>query len=321
MPQLNPVASDVHVNGPLTNISVAFTQDAGGFVADRAFPNVPVDKQSDLYYTYPKGEWNRDEMKKRADATESAGGGYTVATDSYFADVWALHKDVSDRVRGNADSVLRPDREATEWLTMQAMISREVRWATNFFTTSVWATDVTPSVLWSAGGSTPIEDIRLGIKTVLRNTGYKPNTLVLGADVYYILIDHADIIDRVKYGAQPGRVSQVDLPELQSLFKIPNILVMEGIRNTAAEGATAAHSFIGGKHALLCYASPSPGLMTPSAGYTFSWNGYLGATADGRRITKFRMEHLRSDRVEIEMAYAQKTVASDLGYFFNGAVA
>jgi hypothetical protein len=31
----NPTAGDVHVNRPLTNISIAYMQDAAGFVADR----------------------------------------------------------------------------------------------------------------------------------------------------------------------------------------------------------------------------------------------------------------------------------------------
>ena len=75
MPQ--PTLSDVHVNRPLTNISVAYSQEAAGveFVADRAFPAIPVENKSDLYYTYKRGDFNRDEMQKRALSTESAGAG------------------------------------------------------------------------------------------------------------------------------------------------------------------------------------------------------------------------------------------------------
>ena len=61
--------------------------------------------------------------------------------------------------------------------------------------------------------------------------------------------------------------------------------------------------------------------MTPSAGYSFSWNGYLGAGPDGNRVKQFRMENLASDRVELEIAFDMKLVAADLGYFFNGIVA
>jgi hypothetical protein len=104
------------------------------------------------------------------------------------------------------------------------------------------------------------------------------------------------------------------------LFEIDEILVSDAIENTAAEGATAAHSFILGKHALLCYAAPSPGLQTPTAGYTFSWSGYMGASAEGTRMKQFRMEQIESDRIEIQMALDCKLVAADLGYFFNGVV-
>jgi hypothetical protein len=58
----------------------------------------------------------------------------------------------------------------------------------------------------------------------------------------------------------------------------------------------------------------------PSAGYTFSWTGYLGASDQGVRVKKFRMEELAADRVEAEMAYEQKMVAPDLGYFFEDAI-
>jgi len=61
--------------------------------------------------------------------------------------------------------------------------------------------------------------------------------------------------------------------------------------------------------------------MLPSAGYTFSWTGYLGASQEGLRTLRFRMPQLRSDRVEGEMAYDQKVVAAELGVFFSAAIA
>src|SRR5574343_1416849 len=104
MPYIQPSRADVHVNRPLTNISVAFMQNASNFIADRVFPVVPVAKQSDLYFTFDRGAFNRDEMQRRAPGAESAGAVYTVATAPYNCAVWALHKDVADQVRANADS-------------------------------------------------------------------------------------------------------------------------------------------------------------------------------------------------------------------------
>ena len=72
-----PTSNDIHVNRPLTNISTAFIQSQSDFIADKVFPVIPVEKKSDLYYTYDKGNWFRDDAKERGPCSESAGGGYT----------------------------------------------------------------------------------------------------------------------------------------------------------------------------------------------------------------------------------------------------
>src|SRR3954469_3722543 len=100
----NPTQSDLHVNAPLTNVSVAYVQSADSYIADKIFPKVPVNKQSDLYHKYSKSDWRRTRVKKRAPGTESPGVGWTTDTDTYFADVYAVHKDIDDQTRANADA-------------------------------------------------------------------------------------------------------------------------------------------------------------------------------------------------------------------------
>lgn len=328
-----PTAGDVHVNMPLTNVSIAFMQAADHFISDQVFPSVPVEKQSDRYYTYDRNYFNRDEMQVRAPGTESKGGDFTVDnTPSYYAPVYAFHHDIDDQLRANADSVLNPDREATELVSMKALIKREKLWTASFFAPSIWTGDLTgvaaaPSgaqfLQWNQSSSTPIEDIRAGITSMLGLTGFEPNTLVLGKQVFDKLIDHPEIIDRVKYGQTYSQgIARVGVPELQALFGIPKVIISKCIETTSKEGqASQTSSFIAGKNALLCYAAPNPGLMTPSAGYTFSWTGFLGAGAAGQRIKRFRMEWLSADRIEIEMAMQQKLISADLGYFFGSAIA
>lgn len=328
----NPVQGDVHVNRPLTDISIAFVQRANNFIASKVFPNIPVAKKSDQFFTFDRGSFNRDEMAERAPSTESAGGGYTVSTDSYTAKLYAFHKDVDDAIRDNADSPLNLDREATDYVTTKALIKREKLWTTSFFATGLWTTDITgvaaapgagQVLQWNDASSNPIEDVATGKKTILQSTGYEPNVLVIGYEVWTKLKDHADIIDRIKYsgGVSPSSPAMVSEAAVAALMGVDRLLVMKSIENTAKEGQTASHSFIGGKKALLCYAAPSPGIMTPTAGYTFSWTGHIGAGPEGNRIRRFRMENLKSDRIEIEMAFQQKLVAADLGYFFTSIVA
>lgn len=328
----NPTRSDVHVNRPLSNMSLAFIQGAEDFVADRIFPNISVPNKSDSFFTYDRGDWNRDEMRTRAPSTESAGGGWNIGTDTYKAEVYAFHKDIDDQIRANQDAPLNLDREATEYCTLKALIKRETLFASTYFTSGVWTTNVTgtaatpatgEALQWNDSASTPINDVDDAIDTVKESTGFKPNTLVLGYKVWKKLKNHPDIVDRIKYsgGVSPSTPAIVSRQAVAQLFEVDRILVMGGIQNTADEGATNVHSYIGGKHALLVYVPPRPGIMTPAAGYTFSWTGYVGASNMGSRIMRFRMDHLKSDRVEIEMAFDQKLVSADLGYFFNGIVA
>jgi hypothetical protein len=321
MPQ--PTAGDVHVNAPLTTISIAYFQEAEDFVARKVFPEVPVDKQSDRYYVYDRSFFYRNEMKKRAPGAESEGAGWEVDnTPNYFADVYALHKDIADQIRSNADPVINMDRDATEFLSLQALLNAEIQWASKYFTTGVWTggtggTDITPSTLWDASGGDPIGDIDLEKEVVKSQTGYTPNTLVLGAKTFRGIKNNADVIDRVKY-TQKGVIT---LDMLAGLFDVARVMVCGGVQNSSAEGVTASYDFIcGSNDALLVYAAPRPSLQLPSGGYTFSWTGYLGAGAAGQRIKRFRMEPNASDRVEIEHAFDQKLISSVMGAFFSNAV-
>lgn len=323
MPQ--PTARDVHINRPLTNMSVAYVQQQNTYIADVVFPSVPVQNQGDVYWKYPKGEWYRTVAQKRAPGTESVGSGWTLTQDEYFAHVYAVHKDLDDQILANADAQLNIDRDAVRFVTNQLLLKRDLLWASTYFGTSIWGTDRTgvsgtPSGTqfkqFDQAGSTPIQTILDSVTNMEEATGFRPNTLVVGPRVHNTLLNHADLIDRIKY-TQRGVITE---ELLASLLGIDRYVIARPVQNTAQEGATDALSFIYGKKMLLTYSNPTPSLMTPSAGYTFSWAGFLGAGALGIRMKRFRMEHLESERIEGEMAFDMKVVASDLGIFFDSAV-
>lgn len=319
MPQ--PTTNDVHVDAILTNISVAYIQEQANFIANRVFPNVPVEKQSDKYFKYTKGDWFRDEAQLRAPATESAGSGYNLSTDTYSTSVYAFHKDVDDQVRANADAPINPDRDATTFVTQRLLLRQEIDWNTNYFTTGVWDTDVTGGVdftVWSNyTASDPITDIETGKSTVLSNTGFMPNTLVLGYDAFRQLRHHPDIVDRIKYTSSEVPAEGI----LARLFGVDRVLVAQSIKNSGAEGAADSFAFNSGLNAALYYVAPTPGLLTPSAGYQFVWRGVSDGMGQNVGITRFRLPELRADRIEAQMAWDYKVVATDLGYFFSGCVA
>lgn len=341
MSYISPSPGDVHINAPLTNISIAYFQEAEKFIAAKVFPTVAVEKQSDAYYIYEPGDFNRDEMTDRAPGTQTAGGSYKTGKDQYYTRVMGFHTDIPDQVRANVDDIIELDWAATEFVTKKGLIKREKSWVHKFFTAfipgAMWTfvlkggstrsdpidpeTDGDNEILfWNNGLSTPIEDIRMMKRYVSEATSDEPNTLTLGRAVYDVLLDHPDILGRLDRGQTPKGPAIANKVALAALFELDNIYVMNAVENVATEGHDPINKYIGGKHALLSYAPAKPGLMTSSAGYTFSWKGLVGAGKDGMRIKKFRMEPEASDRVEIEMAYDQKKINSSLGAFFSSIV-
>jgi hypothetical protein len=350
MPQ--PTLGDVHVNRPLTNISVAYTQEAAGieFVADRAFPAIPVENKSDLFWTYNRADFNRDEMQKRGLAMESAGSGYNLnSTGNYSCDVWALHKDVDDQIRANSDSPLSPDRDATIFLTQKGLIRRENQWVTKFFNSGAgWTgnasggaaasatfTNTATVQYWDYATSSPITDIRHAKSLMRLNSGgFAPNIGVFSRPVFDKLVDHPDFIDRTKYGQTAPNPAMATRRIIAEILELEDVLVMDAVYNAAVEsepspgstnlatqGVLESNAFIGGLNAALFYRPKNAGLMVPSAGYVFNWTGLIGSTGGaGVRIKTFRMEHLSSDRVEIDCAFDMHQMGPDLGFFFGNVI-
>lgn len=330
MPQ--PVVADVHVNAALTNIAVAYVQDQDRYIADKVFPMVPVQHRSDVYFKWSKADFYRDEAQQRADATESAGTGVNLTTDSYNASVYALHQDIGPQVRANADPSVDLDVASTQQLMQKLMIRRDRLFASTYLTTNVWGTDVTGTSGGTPGSSTPaywdddaqsdpFTDIAVGQSTILQNTGFLPNTLVLSWQAYQALRKHPLIIDRIKY-TEKTFAGTITPALLAAAFDVERVLVSSAVYNSAAEGLTASMSFVASKNAMLCYSAPTPGLMIPSAGYIFAWQGFTGLNTLGIRTVQIPMNWLGvgTIRNECDMAFAMKAVASDLGYYFSGIV-
>ena len=322
-----PKMSEAHVDRALTNMSVAYLQDASNYIADRVFPIVPVKRQADLYYIYNTGDFLRDEAQVRGAATESAGGDYDLSTDTYYCKKHAFHKDVTPEERVNYDEPLDADKDAQLFVSQKMLIRREMEWATKFFTTGVWTRQMagadtavadTSYVYWDDEASTPIADITAESVRMAGLTGYKPNTLVLSPYVFNALKNHYDVLDRVKY-TETGIVTT---SLLASLFEVENVYVAWAVVNSAAKGATDSIDFVMGKNALLCYSNPNPSLRAPSAGYIFAWTGLEGSGAYGNRIVRIPMDllGLGVERIEGEIAFDAKQVGDDLGVFFSGIV-
>lgn len=210
MPQ--PTRQQVHVDAVLTNISIAYLQNPNNFVADKVFPIINVPKQSNVFFTYDQGDFFRNDVTDRAPGTESAGSGWGQSTDSYFAQVKALHHDIDNQTLANYDEPLDADIDTTNYLTQQMLLSKELDFLSNVFVGSTWtgsttAGDITPGNLWDTVAGTPIDDIEEQKTSVAEKTGFTPNTLILGPEVTKELKEHPDMLDRIKY-TQTGIITE-----------------------------------------------------------------------------------------------------------------
>ena len=314
-----PDVSDVHVNCALTDISVAYLQEKNNFISDKVFPIVAVDKQSDVYFKLTKGNFRRNQAGVRAPGTESAGGGFDVTKNStYNAIVYAYHMDVPNQVKCNADFDI--EAAAAEYVTEVMQIQREVNWTSEMFTTGVWGTDkvgATDFVKWDDAASDPEADIDAGKSKILTATGRMPNTLVVDYNTHLALKRHPIIQDRFHFTTSESITENL----IAKFFEVDRYLVAKASYNTAEEGATDVDALIMGKNALLAYVAPRPGLLTPSAGYTFVWRCLTGNNELGVAISRIEAPLLKSVRIESEFAYDHQVVGSDLGYFFSATVA
>ena len=332
MPLLTPSA--VHVDQPLTNLTLAYAQSQENFIADKVFPTVGVQKQSDKYYIYDRANMNRTgDVEKLAPRTEVNRIGMTISNSSYFADVYGLGMDFDEQTLANEDAALEIRSAGAETLAMRLMIHREEQFATNFFSDNIWGTNYdgagatagTNFLYWDDAAAKPIQNVTdLRRVMQLKSGGFKPNTMVVGKEVRDALVNNADILARLNGGATVTNTALVTDAKLAEIFEVENFYVMEAVKNSSVEGVAESNAFIGGKHAMLCYTPSNAGLMSPAAGLTFAWNNLEGVNNLGITVESFSDDALKrqqiAEMIQVKMSYDMQIVGADLGAFVNGIV-
>jgi len=310
----NPTANDVHVDAALSDIAVAYIQDDTEFIATRIFPEVPVDKQSDYYYIWTKGFWLRNAVERRTPGDTYPEGRLELSSTTYFCDPYHLGFAIPDEDRDNEDSAVQLEQTGAEWLAKQFLLNREIKLAADAFITGVWGTTVTGGTNFTQwddyDDSNPITDITTAKQTIHKSTGIRPNTLVMGQEVFDDLAEHPLLLEKFKY-TNPG---VLDEEEVRNALKVEKLVVGGSVYESTVEGAsTATRSYIWGKNCLLLYVPPSPGIRVASAGYTFAWRqtdggGYTTSIRNTREDNRDR------DLLKGKHSFDHKLVGTDLGY-------
>lgn len=309
-----PTPSDVHIDAALSNISIAYRNE--GYVADRVFPIVPVDKQSDYYFVFTKDFWFRNSVERRGPGSKYAEGGLELSSVQYVCVNKGLSFPLPYESMENEDAAVELETSGAEYLADQFMLDREIALSAAIMDASAWTSSTTLSggTQWSDyANSDPIGDIETAKETIKKLTGRYPNALLMGAEVWDKLKFHPDLLDIYKHTGAAILTTEM----VAKVFDLGQILVGNAVYNSAEEGATFTGAYIWPKNALLLWVPKSPGLRTPSAGYTFVWK------QKGFQVAIERVEERtrKRDLLLADHAFNQKVTGADLGYEVIDAVA
>ena len=313
-----PTFASTHTDTLLTRFSRQYPLGSG-FVGLSILPEVPVGKESGLYFRYNKGDQARIPYTKRALRTESRRVTWRVDTNSFKCEEYALNDLIDDREYQQADSPLNLQRDTVDNLQRLMRLDREKRIYDIVSNTSNLTknTTLTGTNQWrdaaaSGATATPLEDFETGAESIRSDTGLKPNLAVFGQAAWLAFIKTDEVIDKMTTpgGAWGGPViTEAMALTLMAPYGITQVLVADQIQNTAGQGVTDSFSDVWADEVLLAFVNPRPGLKSVTLGLTF-----LSRRWEVRRA---REDKAHSDWFEPSYVADEHLVAADVGYLIK----
>ena len=314
---------------------MAYFQDASRYVAKNIFPICPVQLSSAMFYKFSKADLLRDNVARKPQFGKVTPAQMGLQDESYVCKVDQVITGIDqisalDFQRSRAPGVADPRRAKVKFIAEQLLLHQDIVFAENFFQDSVWTNTWTGHTSYDStnkkfikfndDNGDPIALIDQLCTDVEQNTGRRPNRLALGKEAYNALKNSAAVLERVKFGGSSANPATVNEQVLAELFGIEKVVVLSSVYNAAPVGATEDMKFIcDPKCALLAYATNTPTIDEPSAGYIFTWdmlgNGLYMPTRqyDGPEAT-------HSEFMEGLFAADMKKTADDLAVFLKNCV-
>lgn len=254
--------TDLKFNKLITDDAVGYLQSTQDFAATLAFPVVPM---MDEYGSYP--EYNIEDLLKTTLQDIAPGSAFP---KSEVRDSWKtveLYKHGVDRpIPDEKKKRLRNAKQnAADQLMVEGyrylekLMIQEVLGTAKFDTTKTGGADFT---VFSDASSDPINVVNEYVDSVAQQTGIKPDSILMTADVYRKLKNHADIVGRI---GQNISTRKATLATLAELFEVENIYVTKGVENTANKGGTANTAYQSTDTMLIYYKGTGNAVEAPGA--------------------------------------------------------
>jgi hypothetical protein len=310
-----PEVQQVHIDAALTNVSVAFRNE--DYIADLVAPPVPVRKQSDRYYIYDnERERLRQTNDSRAPGAEANEVNFSLSSDSYYCEDHALVSAVPDEERENADPILQPDIDRTEFLTDRILLNREIALAEKLRTsTDISETEVDASERWENVDFDPLPALQSARLAVFGACQRRANTIVIPYNAFEVLRNHPKVVERIKY-TTTGVLNEELMAQL---LGVERVLVPRSFKNTARKGQAASVVPVWGTNCYVMHVPPRPAARQVALAYSFVWNGASGSV-NGTLVEKWREPGRKADMVRVQKYYDHKIIAGGAGYRLVGVI-
>ena len=299
-----------HINQRLTDIAIKYPTEE--FVGNVLFPEMPVNKGSDLYTLF-----SRENLFKNVDDTISKRGQardilIDSATAEYFVKNRALKGFVAKEDLDNADDPLEPKADTVEAVTRAVLLQREIRHAA--LAQSLTVNTSSPVTKWDQPNSTPIDDIEAAANAMW----VRPNLLVFSLPVWNSLKFHAQII--AHFGGGNPSLKKVTQAMVAELFEVDRVVIAAARQNANKDPQAGDYSRIWGKGTHLAYVDQRKGRDVFTFGKTFAQK------INGSRTFQVREWDDPSRGVgggtwtQVEHRSIEKVISEDAGYYLSACI-
>lgn len=312
------------VDPVLTAVAVGYRNEAQVMIADRVLPRVDVGAETFKWTEYPiKDAFNIPDTlvgrRGRVNQLEFNGEERESSVDDHGLETPIPYSDIEAAAiaREQKRSTYDPEAHSSMMLMDTVLNVRESRVASlvqslNTYAAGRRVTLAGTSQFSDYTNSSPIDVIKAGLEGTLV---YRPNTMVMGQQVWSKLSSHPHIVNSIRGNLTNKGV--VTREEVATLFEVKDILVGEGYVNTAKPGQTPNLARAWGKHLSLLFINP---MARTEQGITFGMTAQFGGRISGR-IEDPDVGLQGGVRIRTGERIKELVVAQDVGYFIQNAVA
>lgn len=296
---------EVHVDAALSAVSQALKVPE--LIAERVMPVVDVAKESDVYY-----EFGREEISDLEGRDKRGIGELSTrirwkpkGTKPYVAEEFALSDFVPDRIVANADAPVRPRLRAAEKIVKSLRTQYEIRVA-KLLTDDAVISSTVVALPWTDPAADIEGDVLAGKESLRAALGMDPNTIIIPRKVAN------SIVTFLKGSAEISLRERATLSKMPDSWLDMNVIVAEGIKNTAGEGlAEVLASIWPTDRVLLAWLNPSrPAIDDSSLGWTFRHTRLTSRT--------WREEARKGSVIESFWLQTEKIVTKEAGFLLKG---